>query len=550
MAFVSLPLPPELVEMVVGFLPRRHDLWSSSLTCRQLNLISTPSLYKTIILELQDDILIAPSPAKTRYLLLNPQHPKAHLVKELGIVAKFDSVEQESRLFRNWRTESASMANEMLIFFIRHLKIGQLRTFVWRCNFDMDPVLLSLLAIYHPSIQNLYIQRISQKNELKNWTKSVFSMFSSLKGFSWHGIRDTDEVDMAFNILRASAATLETFSVSIDDKPTRTYRYANAYGLYIGESSVPEITKKFKQLDHSLGLEGVKLASLAEYQAPGTQMFLHKSLPFSQIQRLYLTEVVDERVLEDLLLSFEGLVEINVIYRTNIPSIKAITRHGETLKVLSVCDSCKGRDLPETWSTANLAELGSKCPNLVELGMCQSYYGRDHRNFINKDITRGGSREAALHGLIYPITTPMVFPRHLFLNLELLYISLPDPKDHNGNNIRRGNLTEPPFKKRVLRDIVECLNGYGFCGQYAGGPAPSKKLKVVTLGIGKLEADADFPLDPMILKTVYPFPTGEVMTLSPSDIRTIHFDGDLARWKLLRRYPLMIPTEGLSHISR
>ncbi|EGX51338.1 hypothetical protein AOL_s00054g408 [Orbilia oligospora ATCC 24927] len=130
MAFVGLPLPPELVEMVVGFLPRRRDLWSSSLTCRQLNLISTPSLYKTIILELQDDILIAPSPAKTRYLLLNPQHPKAHLVKELGIVAKFDSVEQESRLFRNWRTESASMANEMLIFFIRHLKIGQLRTFV------------------------------------------------------------------------------------------------------------------------------------------------------------------------------------------------------------------------------------------------------------------------------------------------------------------------------------------------------------------------------------------------------------------------------------
>ncbi|KAK6516783.1 hypothetical protein TWF506_006671 [Arthrobotrys conoides] len=153
--------------------------------------------------------------------------------------------------------------------------------------------------------------------------------------------------------------------------------------------------------------------------------------------------------------------------------------------------------------------------------------------------------DASLYNLMRSTNGPPFFPRHLFLNLELLYISLPDPRDHIDDGIRRNNPTDPPFSDSVLRSIVECLNGYGAGGKYAGGPAPSKKLKVVTIGVGSLETDARLGLDLMILKTEYPLATGEVMKLSPSDIRTMHLDGGLARWKLLRRYQLMIPTEGL-----
>ncbi|KAK6509496.1 hypothetical protein TWF481_004239 [Arthrobotrys musiformis] len=144
MARTSIPLPTELVEMVIEQLPRRQNLWSLSLVCRRLNLLATPHLYKTVILELQEDISIGPclvnqswpktdpSTGKTGYLLRNPGHPKAHLVRDVGIVAIFDSgpTEREGVLLKRRRAECASFANEMMIGFIQSLRVGQLRTFV------------------------------------------------------------------------------------------------------------------------------------------------------------------------------------------------------------------------------------------------------------------------------------------------------------------------------------------------------------------------------------------------------------------------------------
>ncbi|KAK6357053.1 hypothetical protein TWF718_001382 [Orbilia javanica] len=556
----GIPLPTELVDLIIQLLPSRRDIWSLCLVCRKLNLVATSHLYKTVILELPDDVSIAPSWKKARYLLLNPQHSKAHLVRELGIVTE----SQKDRLFANLgnykKSECASMANELLTSFVRHLKIGQLRTFIWRCNFAMSPALLGLLALCHPQIQYLYLQNISIKPELREWTKSVIKMFSSLKGFSWHGICYPDEVKMAFDILKASAPSLETFGITIDplralyglgSEPVVHYdANGNRYLLPNHSSRTKRI---FEDHDDSLRLQDISFPSLVEYQTSGTDLFLHKSLPLSQIQRLCLTEAVDKENLENLLLSFSGLVEINVVYQLSPPSVAAITHHGETLRILSVCSSDDRYNSQTTWSTTNLKKLGSKCPNIVELGMhmpqLHEAESRRGRSRNSRGTTRGQSQSQAgtiTHGAHSTSTTiPTVFPRHLFQNLELLYISTPDPRYHSNSLFRSNNSIDPPFGKRTLRDIVECLNGYGFCGLYAGGPAPSRKLKVVTLGVGKLEVNAGLNLNPMILKTVYPFPTGDVVTLSPYDMRALQGDGDLAGWKLLRRYPSLIPTKGL-----
>ncbi|KAK6536499.1 hypothetical protein TWF281_000729 [Arthrobotrys megalospora] len=390
----------------------------------------------------------------------------------------------------------------------------------------MSPRLIKLLASYQSTLKYLYIQKINRVHKLKDGVSSVFSKFSSLKGFSWQGIRLPDEVPMVFDTLRASAVSLESFGLTIDsqEKLSFTNRTQNMIQL-------------FQEWDNCLESEKVVLASLVEYQTPGPQLHLHELLLSSQIQRLYLTGEVDKQSIEELLLSFSGLVEINVVYRREIPSKEAILRHGETLRVLSVCSGSRGRTLPAVWSTQDLVEIGSGCPRLAELGISQNSYSRYCAGYT--DIINAGQFSSSN-------MADIDFPRHCFGNLELLYISLPYLQNGTDSRIRGDISSNPlPAADEILNSLEESLNRYGPKCKSSILLALSKKLKVVVLGVGRIETNADFGIDPMIWKTIYEFPTAEMVTLTRFNIWNMLDSGFLANWKLLRRYPLMIPTEGL-----
>ncbi|KAK6509497.1 hypothetical protein TWF481_004240 [Arthrobotrys musiformis] len=402
----------------------------------------------------------------------------------------------------------------------------------------MSAALVALLAVSQPTIQYLYLQKVSRDPELRSWVRNAFSYFSSLREFSWCGIRETDETGMAHNAVKASAASLQSFVTSLDlgcewaracDSYTSNF-ILTGHGIrrYLENESYWS-RESYQCFSKS---QTIVLPSFVEYQSLGARIF---PLPFSQIQRLYLTDVDYEGALDNLLLSFSGLLEINIVYRTKLPSKDSITHHGKTLKLLSLCSGTapykRRRRVPtyvppDVWSTDYLAEIGSKCPKLVELGMCK---------FHNPQYS----------------TEAMAFPRHHFKNLELLYISLPDLRDRYERIIRscprpyKGPYPLTYYSAWIVPGMQEYLNGYGPTGRYAGELVPSKRLKIVAFGVGNIEANASFRSDPLIRKVVYPDSTGEVVRLDPYDMLGVQDDGDLARWKLLRRYPLLIPTEGL-----
>ncbi|KAK6504420.1 hypothetical protein TWF506_002619 [Arthrobotrys conoides] len=79
---------------------------------------------------------------------------------------------------------------------------------------------------------------------------------------------------------------------------------------------------------------------------------------------------------------------------------------------------------------------------------------------------------------------------------------------------------------------------------------PSRKLQVLGIGLASPEFFAYQKIEytPGLWKAIHPRSSEETISLEPADFDDVT-DRD-PEWKLLRRYPLLIPNEGLRNIFR
>ncbi|KAK6525684.1 hypothetical protein TWF281_010736 [Arthrobotrys megalospora] len=405
----------------------------------------------------------------------------------------------------------------------------------WRCSIELDPRILYRLANHHgSSLECLYFEMLGNGQEL-GYDISTFSKFCSLKTLRWGRVRSAKDMPALMRILKTSAASLRTLSLDYDSLGINTHLDDN------------EVLK-------DCDTDDIKLWHITEYQTPmrgiGPRM-VNPLIPLSQIQRLRLTHPrfkVDVASLgpttTENLLHFDRLVEFEINHIRNVPAdIKAgIFRHGETLKILFICGATV-ESFCKTFSAAELLELGHRCPNLVELAISQNFRIPTHKR------THPGS-------LFHTLTE---FPLHVFRNLELLFLSIP----FTGNEplLDDGYFKNDAFgQSGVMRTLLETmLNGNRDLpqpGNYesitAVPPEPSDKLKIVGMGIGSpewaLHIYAQGAHTPRLWRARHPSADDGPITLSLANFEDV-MDRDPG-WKLLRRYHLLLPNEGLRGIFR
>ncbi|KAF3079421.1 hypothetical protein TWF102_002885 [Orbilia oligospora] len=216
----------------------------------------------------------------------------------------------------------------------------------------MSSSLLAFLANNQGTTLNcLYIDAVEFMENMEH--NPDLSKFTSINILRWNGLLLPREIGIISQIMKASASTLQTVS----------------FGIIHPRDEI----RGQLQMNR---LERLDLPALVEYQAP---LRVHADidifniiLPFSQLQRLYITEIDIARRGDgiDLLTSIKGLVELHYVYNMTFErqTSLAIFSRGKTLKRLYLCADIS-QPTPLVLSASALQEIGQKCPNLVELGL-------------------------------------------------------------------------------------------------------------------------------------------------------------------------------------
>ncbi|KAK6527005.1 hypothetical protein TWF281_010201 [Arthrobotrys megalospora] len=509
-------LPHEITRLILSPLTRR-DLWALCLVCREWNTTISLFLYETAIIVLPVGALLAPP--FLRSFMFNPDHSKIHLIENLCFVSRFDQIRRLDNTNHNeeseCKTEITAMINEILHSFLRKLSVKQLRSFVWRLCIDMSEEFFAHLAEYQSSLECLYICKVREGHKLAQ--NPVFRKLSSLRSFRWGDLRSAEDMQVFIRIIRASGTSLQSLGVAIDPAIIPSGR-DEAYAIQ-------------RLLDGLSSVRELKLPSLLEYQTPISPIMLKHALPFSRIRRIYGTSDLPCQHDMQELLSFNGLAELVISYQRQLPlNIEAVIhRHGATLRILSLCSAPRELLDPEILTAEQLLELGRRCPNLVELAVSLPY--RNARGNTHH-ITR--------------------FPNHVFPSLEFLLVSLV-----GGANVPIP-FSERNSKNKIARD--RCLSrARRFLGRMlsqnnpdylrSNAPGDIMKLKILALGDGKPEIrgcmENDLDHDPHL------WSIEQLVANNYVRLNSISLESTIARypnWKLLRRYPLLVPNEGMRHI--
>ncbi|KAF3212234.1 hypothetical protein TWF106_010006 [Orbilia oligospora] len=514
-----MSLPCELVEQIFncGHLSR-SDLWSFSLVCRQWNAIVTPVLYKSIIIEFRCGIAIPKN--YIRSLFTNQRHHSSlHLVRNVVLLAEYE----DRNASTIWEDGVAAMVNELMEGFLRRLGNAQLRSFIWRSHLEMSSSLLTFLANNQGTTLNcLYIDGVEYMENMEH--NPDLSKFTSINTLRWNGLLLPREIEIISQIMKASASTIQTVS----------------FGIIHPRDKIRGQLQMHR-------LERLDLPALVEYQAP---LRVHADidvfniiLPLSQLQRLYITEIGIARRGNgiDLFTSIKGLVELHYVYDMTFErqTSLAIFSHGKTLKRLYLCADIS-RPTPLVLSASALQEIGERCPNLVELGITRSIHHSP--NCIRADDCS-----------CFPVM--ILFPLHAFTKLEVLFLSvqLKGPSSM---------IEDTYFANEALVRAIKC-GLESTLNRELSDPMLVKRsnnLKIVAMGAGAPELHR-YPRTqarPRLWRVDHHDATGKgPITLHPTtfdDIDNGNHSWYCARtsgrkdchdWKLLRRYPLLIPNEGL-----
>ncbi|KAK6504419.1 hypothetical protein TWF506_002618 [Arthrobotrys conoides] len=342
-----MQFPKEIFDLIFLSLSR-HDLWALSLVSRRLNEITSPTLYKTIIISLWCGVTL---PAKfIRSLVLDDsEHSKIHLIQNVILLAHVEP--SESSTERIWEDGTRRLVNEFVFAFLLKLEDGQLRKFIWRSTLNPAGRILYHLANHHgSSLECLYFDKLA---DIKFYDIPEFSKFSSLRALRWGKVESLKDIPALLEMLKASEKSLRSLSVD--------------YALETGYSDA-----EFKALGQ---YDDITLGNLVEYQTPirglGCQI-VNPMVPVNRIQRFRLTNPEQKAYVLDLIASFDEPVELVFNYTTGSPeNIEHSLSHyaGNSLKILSICTAQKYPDdsFNGYLSTERLANLGRGCPNLVEL---------------------------------------------------------------------------------------------------------------------------------------------------------------------------------------
>ncbi|EGX45155.1 hypothetical protein AOL_s00173g256 [Orbilia oligospora ATCC 24927] len=387
----------------------------------------------------------------------------------------------------------------------------------------MSSSLLTFLANNQGTTLNcLYIDAVEFLENMEH--NPELSKFTSINTLRWNGLLLPREIETISQIIKASASTLQTVSFGIIH-PRDEIR---------GQLQMHQ-------------LERLDLPALVEYQAP---LRVHADvdifniiLPLSQLQRLYITDIgiAGRGNGIDLLTSIKGLVELHYVYGRTFErqTILAIFSHGKTLKRLYLCADIS-QPTPLVLSASTLHKIGQKCPNLVELG-------------ITRDTNHSTDCIRADNCPCFPLM--ISFPLHAFPKLEVLFhsVQLKGPSSM---------IEEVYFANEALARAIKC-GLENMLNHEIHDPMPVKRsnnLKIVAMGAGAPELHR-YPRTqarPRLWRVAHHDSTGKgPITLHPTtfdDIDNANHSWYCARtsrkkdchdWKLLRRYPLLIPNEGL-----
>ncbi|KAK6514879.1 hypothetical protein TWF506_007242 [Arthrobotrys conoides] len=420
------------------------------------------------------------------------------------------------------------MVSESVAGLIRRLGNAQLRSFIWRSHLEISPSLLALLANNHGTTLNcLYVDAGEFMENTEH--NPDLSNFTSLDTLRWNGLLFPKELKTVFQIVKASASTLQTIS----------------FGVIHPED---ELRDKLQ----APWLEKLQLPALTEYQAPlriNVDKFIFNTvLPLSQIQRLYITDI--DLVRRDdaaaLLDSVKGLVELHYIYNDGFDHQTgvAILSHGNTLKRLYICANIS-QPRPFVLSAQTLVKIGRKCPNLVEIG-----------------ITRRTDHSPDCSGAEGCDCPPfmVVFPLQAFTKLEVLFLSV--QLKGSSSTIERDHFLNEASVRAVKCGLENTLNNELHVHDRTLIKR-STSLRIVAMGAGAAELHR-YPRTqarPRLWKVDHHDCTGKgPITLHPTSFDDMDNANhswsctqrsqrkDCHNWKLLRRYPLLVPNEGLHRI--
>ncbi|KAK6505808.1 hypothetical protein TWF481_007699 [Arthrobotrys musiformis] len=520
-----MQFPREIFDLIFQSLSR-HDLWSVCLVSRRLNEIASPTLYRTIIIALWCGVTLPPKFIRS-LVFCRPNHSKIHLIKNVVLLAQIESPDNTDGSI--WERGARRMVNEMVYGFLEKLKDGQLRRFIWRSTLNPDGRILVHLANHHgSSLECLYLDVF---RDLKDADMLAFDKFSSLSALRWGKIEAGRDMLALMKMLNASADSLRTLSVD--------YAFPD-----ILQGDRDAIAPYFDaELD------------LTEYQTPirGVgRRIVNSVVPFSQIQRFRLPNPQQSVYLLGMIECFDEIIELDFNYTMDTPDFieLSIAQHaGSDLKILSMCTISANPSEPFTncLSTETLLELGRGCPNLAELAISREF---------DLGIAQVWDR---IRTDVQTAPKPLAgFPLSAFPNLELLFIAIPASifnesilEDQLYHSDTTGNSS---LIKAALEAMLGEEKGQRHEDSDSGTPAlpamPSKKLNVVALGMGNPELLPfhNTTRTPRLFRVVHP-PGGS----GPITLNAIRFEDIMDNdpgWKLLRRYPLLIPNEGLRGVFR
>ncbi|KAK6355751.1 hypothetical protein TWF718_000137 [Orbilia javanica] len=420
--------------------------------------------------------------------------------------------------------------------FLEKLERRQLKGFVWRSSYKMSVKILGILASNHGSTLNcLYIDALAPLKAMRH--QDTTTQFTSMKTLRWQGGKNPDglfcrtELHAISQLIEASASTLQTISLEVK----RTTGWSDVF-------RPQSLTERFE----------IKLPALVEYQTP---LRLHaqtfNAVPLgSQIQRLYITELdIGGSTAATLLFSVKDLIELHYTYLDAFSDVtaQAIFRHGKTLERLYICADISGFQ-PLVLSARAIQDIGRRCPNLIELGITRR---TDHPNTASCTMADDCS--------CLPSMTE--FPLHALANLEVLFISI--QLKRSTTTVDADYFLDYSVVKAMKRKLENMLNRE--LDSNNNTPVTrSSKLRIIAMGAGTPELH-HYPRTqarPRIWKVNHHGPTGKLpITLSTTtfeeSIDGISYNwppGQRSQrdwghnWKLLRRYPLLVPNEGMHHI--
>ncbi|KAF3291843.1 hypothetical protein TWF132_006359 [Orbilia oligospora] len=521
-----MKFPQEIFDLIFLSLSR-HDLWALSLVSRRFNRVASPTLYKTIIIGLWCGVTL---PAKfiRSFVVGNPNHSKIHLVKNVVLLAHVESPDPSDR--RVWEDGASKMVNELIYTFLLKLWDRQLRKFIWRSSLNPEGRILVHLANHHgSSLECLYFDKLTG---LRDQDLPEFSKFTSLSTLRWGNVETVKDMPALLEMLEASADSLISLSMN-----------------YTFNDGLIDDSKQYN----------IKISNLTEYQTPihgyGRRL-IKKMVPIAQINRFRLTNRQQGVYAYTILPKLHKPVELVFNCATNGPKDldRIISKHaGNTLKALSICTAPtssfgSSQLFQSCLSTQSLVNLGRGCPNLVELAVPQNV------EFSPAEVRN----ENYFRSTIPPRSLPE-FPLHAFRNLKLLFLEIPPHSDHReileDEVFRDSIIGESSFVKTAFEAMLDerekLQQQYG--NEENGNASllrPSRELEVVAIGLATPEffVFRNIARTPRLWKVIHPKNDNEAIELEVANIDDV-MDRD-PEWKLLRRYPLLIPNEGLRNIFR